>query len=131
VKAFSPITLMIGVCATGSTAMKQSLSRREVISSPCVTIADGIAVQTPFSGSIARLSGVVDDVLLVDDDALIEAMRTAHRELGVVLEPSGAAGLAALLTHGEQFRTKRVATILTGGNLSAEQACNWLGVSLT
>jgi threonine dehydratase len=130
VKTYSPTTLMIGVCAAGSTAMKQSLSRREAVSSPCATIADGIAVQTPFADSIARLSGVVDDVLLVEDDALIEGMRTAHRELGVVLEPSGAAGLAALLRDGEQFRGKRVATILTGGNLSVEQARNWLGVSL-
>jgi threonine dehydratase len=53
-------------------------------------------------------------------------MRLANRELGLVLEPSGAAGLAALLAHGEQFRGKRVGTVLTGGNLTVEQMRQWL-----
>lgn len=70
----------------------------------------------------------MDDILLVEDRTLIEGMRLAHRELGLVLEPSGAAGLAALLTHGERFRDKLVGTILTGGNLTAEQTRQWLEV---
>ena len=53
-------------------------------------------------------------------------MRLAHQELGLVLEPSGAAGLAALLAHGEQFRGKLVGTVLTGGNLTAGQVRQWL-----
>jgi threonine dehydratase len=90
------------------------------------TIADGIAVQTPFGEAVADLAEVVDDILLVEDAALIAGMRLANRELGLVLEPSGAAGLAALLAHGEQFRGKRVGTVLTGGNLTVEQMRQWL-----
>jgi threonine dehydratase len=53
-------------------------------------------------------------------------MRLAHHELGLVLEPAGAAGLAALLTHGADFRGQSVATVLTGGNLTVEQMRQWL-----
>jgi threonine dehydratase len=117
---------MIGVCAAGSPAMERSWRRGQVLAQTAETIADGIAVQTPFAEAVADLTGTVDDILLVEDTALIAGMRLAHRELGVVLEPSGAAGLAALLTHKEQFHGSLVATVLTGGNLTVEQMRQWL-----
>jgi threonine dehydratase len=90
------------------------------------TIADGIAVRIPFPEALVDIMGLVDDILLVEDHTLVTAMRHAHRELGVVLEPSGAAGLAALLTHRERFRGHLIGTILTGGNITAEQMQQWL-----
>jgi len=72
------------------------------------------------------LTGLIDDVLLVPDRSLITAMRVAHKELGLVLEPAGAAGLAAVLDHREQFRGRLVATVLTGGNVSSENLREWL-----
>jgi threonine dehydratase len=62
----------------------------------------------------------------VDDDALVTAMRLAHREIGVVLEPSGAAALAALLTNRQRFRGQLIGAILTGGNITTEQMARWL-----
>src|SRR2546428_13189558 len=59
------------------------------------TIADGIAARKPFPEALADITGLVDDILLVDDNTLLEAMRYAHQDFGVVLEPAGAAGLAA------------------------------------
>jgi len=56
----------------------------------------------------------------------VEAIRRAHRELGVVLEPAGAAGLAAVIAHREKFRGLLVATVLSGGNATAEQLARWL-----
>jgi threonine dehydratase len=90
------------------------------------TIADGIAVRAPFAEAVADITGLVDDMLLVEDRQLVTAMRLAHSELGVVLEPSGAAGLAALLGYRDRFRAKLVATIFTGGNITAEQMREWL-----
>jgi hypothetical protein len=58
------------------------------------TIADGIAVRSPYPEALSNIVGIADDVVLVEDDMLKEAMRIAHRELGVVPEPAGAAGLA-------------------------------------
>ena len=72
------------------------------------------------------MTGLVDDLVLVQDRALIEAMRRAHRDLGVVLEPAGAAGLAAALAGGKHVRGRSVATILTGGNITERQAHDWL-----
>lgn len=69
----------------------------------------------------------MDDFVLVEERALIEAMRAAHRALGVVLEPAGAAGLAALFAGGGGTRGGRNATILTGGNLTTDQMREWLG----
>ena len=59
--------------------------------------------------------------------AMIAGMRLAHAQLGLVLEPSGAVCLGALLTQGERWRGQLVATILCGGNLTPEQMGQWLG----
>lgn len=127
VKAQCPTTRMVGVCATASPAMERSWRSRGVVSAPCAdTIASGIAVGTPFEEAVNDLTGLIDEVLLVPDSTLITAMRLAHRELGLVLEPAGAAGLAALLDHGEQFRGRLVATVLTGGNVSPANLQQWL-----
>jgi threonine dehydratase len=90
------------------------------------TIADGIAVENPFPEALADIIGLVDDILLVEDHTLVVAMRHAHQELGVVLEPSGAASLAALLTYRERFKGQLIGTILSGGNITVEQMQQWL-----
>lgn len=127
IKAQCPTARIIGVCATASPAMERSWRGRQVVSAPCdATIAAGIAVGTPFAEAVDDLTGLIDDVLLVPDSTLIAAMRLAHKELGLVLEPAGAAGLAALLDHGEQFRGRLVATVLTGGNVSPANLQEWL-----
>ena len=128
VKAHQPIVRVVGVCAAGAPAMEVSLRTGRRVTFPRAdTIADGIAVRSPFPEAIEDLAGVVDEVLLVDDDALVDAIRRAHRDLGVVLEPAGAAGLAAILAHGERFAGRLVATVLTGGNATSEQLREWLG----
>ena len=129
VKAQCPTTRVIGVCATASPAMERSWRSKKVVSAPCDgTIAAGIVVGTPFEEAVTDLTGLIDDVLLVPDSSLIAAMRLAHKELGVVLEPAGAAGLAALLDHREQFRGRLVATVLTGGNVSSDNMREWFAL---
>ena len=127
VKAHHPATQMIGVCASGAPAMERSWRGRQAQEfERTETIADGIEVQSPYPEAVADLIGLADDILLVDDAALILAMQQAHRELGVVLEPAGAAGLAALNTHRARFKGQLTATILTGGNITPEQMRQWL-----
>jgi threonine dehydratase len=129
VKAQCPTTRVIGVCATASPAMERSWRAKKVVSAPCDgTIAAGITVGTPFEEAVTDLTGLIDDVLLVPDSTLITAMRLAHKELGVVLEPAGAAGLAAVMDHHEQFRGRLVATVLTGGNVSPSNLSEWFGL---
>jgi len=61
------------------------------------------------------MRAVVDDVVLVDDADLIDCMRLAVQTLGLLLEPAGAAGLAAIRTA--DVSGDRIATILTGSNV--------------
>jgi threonine dehydratase len=127
IKAQCPTTRVIGVCAAASPAMERSWRSQRVVSAPCDgTIAAGIVVGTPFEEAVTDLTGQIDNVLLVPDSTLIQAMRLAHKELGLVLEPAGAAGLAALIDHREQFRGRLVATVLTGGNVSPANLREWL-----
>ncbi len=129
VKAHRPATQMIGVCASGAPAMERSWRAGQVQDlGRAETIADGIAVTMPFPEALGDLMGLVDDMLLVDDQTLVAAMRQAHQELGLVLEPAGAAGLAALLAYRERFRGQLVGTILSGGNITIQQMQQWLAL---
>lgn len=125
-RAHSPHVRMIGVCASRSPAMWHSLRERRIVTAAAQTIAEGISVETPCAAAVANLTALADEVLLVDDAALIEAMRLAHRDLGLVLEPAGAAAVAALLVHAGRFRGQRIGAVLTGGNLAPEQMQQWL-----
>jgi len=132
VKAVSPATRVIGVQSRGAPAMAESFHAGRLVSHAQVhSIADGIAVRAPIPEALEDMRGVVDDVLLVQDSSLIEAMKLLHRHAGLVVEPSGAAGAAALLEAGDGFAGRNVATIVTGGNLSPAQAREWLGEEIT
>jgi threonine dehydratase len=85
-----------------------------------------MATRVPVPEVLADPLGTVADVVLVDDAAMIRAMQLVHQHLGLVLEPSGVAGVAALLTYPERFRDRTVAVVLCGGNLTSEQAAAWL-----
>ena len=81
----------------------------------------------PIAEALADLRGTIDDIVLVEDTRMIEAMRLIHEHAGIVVEPSGAASLAALLDGAPQFRGRVVATVLCGGNLTPQQMRDWLG----
>ncbi|HEY6549278.1 MAG TPA: pyridoxal-phosphate dependent enzyme [Vicinamibacteria bacterium] len=119
-KAASPATEVIGVCARGAPAMQ--LSWRNGPGGPTVetpsaeTIADGVAVRVPVPEAVADMHGRVDGVVLVDDDTTRRAMRLVEEHAGLVLEPAGALGVAAILADPPRFAGRRLATILCGGN---------------
>jgi threonine dehydratase len=126
-KAHSPATRIIGVCMTGAPAMEQSWRARQLIQTNSTrTIADGIAVRVPVPEALQDLQSVVDDVWLIEDDDLLPAMRQALSTLGVVLEPAGAAGLAAAMKQRDLLAGQTVATVLCGGNLTDEYRRRWL-----
>jgi len=114
-KSASPQTRVIGVCASGSPAMARSFAAGRPISDPGTgTIATAIAIEEPVPESFARVTALVDDVVLVDDDELRAAMTLIADALGVLVEPAGAAGVAALRRYGDEISGERVAVILTG-----------------
>ena len=118
-KERAPTTRIVGVCATGAPSMALSWRARAPLATQTSdTIAEGIEVRVPVPESVARVVALVDDMVLVDDDALVDAMRLAANTLGLLLEPSGAAGLAAIRAH--DLPGSRIATVLTGSNLRPE-----------
>lgn len=128
IKARAPGTRVVGVCAAGAPSMAESWrSGRVVTHTETATIADGIAVRVPVPEALADMAGTVDDVLLVSEASLHEAMRLLYRNTGLAAEPAGAAGVAALLEHRAQFQGRTVATVLCGGNLTEVQKREWLG----
>jgi threonine dehydratase len=106
--------------------MALSFEARRPIDAPSASIADGIAVRVPVPAAVDAMRHAVDEVMLVTDDEMLEAMRALHSDAGLVIEPSGAAGVAAIARNAERFQGMRVATVLTGGNLTEPQIRDWL-----
>ena len=124
-KHHSP-TKVIAVCAAGAPSMALSWQSRRPVSAPSDTIADGIAVRVPVPEAVALMENTVDEVMLVSDDEIRAAMRSLFYDAGLLVEPAGAAGLAAIAQRRQELSGKRVATILTGGNLTEQQVRDWL-----
>jgi threonine dehydratase len=126
VKAHAPDVCVVAVAAAGADAMAASWREGRVVERAAVhTIADGIAVRVPVPEAVADMRGTVDEVLLVSEDAIERAMRLAFQHAGLVVEPAGVVGVAALLDH-PALRGGRAATVLCGSNLTPEQVTRWL-----
>lgn len=126
-KRFAPHAKVLGVVSQGAPSMQLSFARNKAVETARVnTIADGIAVRVPVLFSLDAMRGVVDEVLAVTDEQMLQAMRLAHRIFGLVVEPAGIAGLAAILADRARFRGQKVATVFAGGNLSPKQMRDWL-----
>lgn len=126
-KAVDPAIRVIGVQARGADAMEKSWRTGRLVFPPAVaTIADGIGVRVPIAEAVADMRDIVDEVVLVSDADIIAAMRLLFRTAGLLAEPSGAAGLAAIAAHPEHFSGRRVATVICGSNLTDAQIREWL-----
>lgn len=119
VREFAPATRIVGVCATGAPSFLHSFQAGHAIPTDRAdTFAEGIQVKDPIPASVTRVLALVDEIVLVTDDEMLAAMRLAATTLGLILEPSGAAGLAAIARHNPPGDL--VATILTGSNIHAD-----------
>jgi threonine dehydratase len=81
------------------------------------TIAEGIAVGTPGVLTQEIIARLVDDLLLVDEGDIEQAVLMLLEIEKTLVEGAGAAGLAALIRHPEHFKGKRVGLVLSGGNI--------------
>jgi threonine dehydratase len=121
-KALSSGTRVIGVEPEGADDTRRSLAegRRVVLPAVPVTIADGLQAVTPGALTFPINLRLVDEVVTVSDQGILEAMEFLFERVKLVAEPSGAIGVAALLSGGVEQRGRRVGVILSGGNVSAE-----------
>lgn len=115
-----PKVEIVAVVAQSAPAMKLSLEAgRAIETERADTIADGIAVRVPIPSTLDLLRRCCDRVVAVSESQLFEAVRRLHRHLGLVAEPAGAAGVAAVLAEPERYASRRVATVVCGANLAA------------
>ncbi|AIG77293.1 Threo-3-hydroxyaspartate ammonia-lyase [Amycolatopsis japonica] len=120
-KAARPGIRVIGVEPAAGDDTKRSLDAGERVSIPVPrTIADGQAAEIPGELTFSINRRLVDDIALVTDEQVRDAMRFAFERLKLVIEPSGATGLAALLS-GRIPAPGRVGVIISGGNVSPER----------
>jgi len=117
-KSAAPATEIIGVCAEGAPSMERSWRSGTVVeTNTAETIADGVAVRVPIPEAVEDMRGLIDDVVLVDDDTTLQAMALLEQHAGLIVEPAGALGVAAILKHRARYAGRKTATILCGGNL--------------
>ena len=117
----SPSTRIIGVVAEGAPAMELSWHAAKLVATESIaTIADGIAVRVPVASAVEDVRNAVDDVMHVSDIEMIEGMRALFSDAGLVVEPAGAAGIAAVKKLSSELAGKRVAVIITGGNITTD-----------
>jgi threonine dehydratase len=115
----APGAEIIGVVAANAPSMKLSLDSGALVETETAdSIADGVAVRTPVPEALAMLQGRYDRVIGVPEDRIIPAMKLIIETLGLVIEPAGALGVAAVMADKARFSGRSVTTILCGANLS-------------
>ncbi len=117
-KAINPRVQIIGVQAEGADAIVSSFDQKTHCCTDSVnTIADGIAVLNPGEKTVEIINRHVDQMVRVSDDEIAAAILLLLEREKQVVEPSGAAPLAAVLNHKIDSKGKRVVCVLSGGNI--------------
>ena len=118
---------VIGIQPVGAPAMALSWRRRTVVETDRIdTIADGVAGRCPIPEVLDDLLAVLDDVMLVREDSIKAGMRLLYEHAGLVVEPSAALGVAAVLEAPERFAGRRVTTIICGSNVAPADFARWV-----
>ncbi|MDR3321186.1 MAG: threonine ammonia-lyase IlvA [Synergistaceae bacterium] len=116
-KAISPLTKIIGVEATGAPSMKRSFEAGRVTTLDEIdTFADGIAVRTPGEITFRICRRFVDDIVVVPEGKICTTILELYNESAIVVEPAGAASIAALPLLGNAIRGKNVVCLVSGSN---------------
>ena len=117
VKGLRPDVRVVAAQATGAASFPASLrAGHPVPLTTMTTMADGIAVGCPGEVTFAHVRDLVDDVVLVDEEALSRALLLCLERAKMVVEPAGAAALAAIMEDPTGFQGPVVA-VLSGGNI--------------
>jgi threonine dehydratase len=119
-RALQPQARIVGVEPEASDDTQRSMrsGRRESVTVGR-TIADGQQLNVPGELTFPVIAALVDEVVTVGDAEIVEAMRFVFERMKVVVEPSGASALAALMAGRASARGGRVGVVLSGGNVDA------------
>jgi len=120
VKRARPSAKIYGVQAAGAPSVYRSLREGRIVTLDRVdTIADGIAVKRPGEITMEFIERYVDDVVLVDDNEIADAIYFLAERTRVIAEGAGAASVAALMTGRVDVRGRKAVAVVSGGNIDA------------
>lgn len=126
-KALRPEVEIICVQPRGAPAMTRSWHQRRVVTTDSTdTIADGVAGRYPIPEVLGDLLQVTDDAVLVDETSIICGIRMLQEHAGLVVEPSAALGVAAMVEDPDRFAGRHVVTIICGSNVDMDAYHRWL-----
>ncbi len=118
-KQVKPEVKIVGVQAEGAPSYYLSWKAGHAVpTETCDTCADGLATRTPEPENVQAIREIVDNIVLVSEEEMIQAIRLLYLEVGVVAEPAGAAATAAFLKEPEPRGP--VVLLVSGGNISDE-----------
>ncbi|WP_427917504.1 threonine ammonia-lyase [Streptomyces sp. cg40] len=127
-KSLAPEVEVICVQPLGAPALTLSWRARRVVTTDSAdTIADGVAGRFPIPAVLDDLLLVADDAVLVREESIVTGMRMLFDHAGLVVEPSAALGVAAILEDRDRFAGRHVVTIVCGGNVDADAYRRWIG----
>jgi len=122
---FSPSTIVYAGEPEGAADAVLSIKNNKIEKAPFVkTIADGL-LTTLGDKTFPIIKQYVKDILTVNDDEIIAAMRLVYERMKLVVEPSGVVPLAAVLKNKDLFKGKRVGIIFSGGNVELKKLGEW------
>jgi threo-3-hydroxy-L-aspartate ammonia-lyase len=131
-KGVRPGIRVIGVEPERSNALSLALERDEVVTIQPQSVADGLGA--PFAGvwTLAMARRYVDEIVLLDDPTILAGLRFALERLKQVVEPAGAAALAAVLAGRIEIRDgERVGVLLSGGNVEVSRLGEFMAAAGT
>jgi threonine dehydratase len=126
-KTLTPGAEVICVQPAGAPAMTRSWHERRVITTESAdTIADGVAGRYPIPEVLDDLLTVADDAVLVHESSIIAGMRLLLEHTGLVVEPSAALGVAAVLEDRDRFADRHIVTVICGSNVNLAAYHRWV-----
>ena len=118
---------IIGVQSEAAPAVTESMRQKRMVQRPTTTFAGGMATTAPVPMAFAVMQELVDDMLLVSEQALLHAIGQLVRAHGILVEGAGAAALAAMLRYASRFVGQTVVLVLSGRNLDVGSLRTALG----
>ncbi len=127
IKSRKPGTEVICIQPRGAPAMTLSWREKRVVQTETInTIADGVAGRFPIHEVLEDLLQVIDDAVLVSEESIIRGMQLIYQHAGLIVEPSAALGVAAILESPQRYVGKHVAMILCGSNIEPRDFKRWV-----
>jgi threonine ammonia-lyase medium form len=127
IKEQNPRIKMIGVEPENANAMWLSLQQNRIVEKEFVdTIADGLALKKPGEKPFNMVKKYVDDVILVTEDEIKKALIFLLERAKLLVEPSGAVTVAAIMSNKVKMNNKKIVLILSGGNVDLDKLTAFL-----